>query len=377
MMGVATHSSTRTTRIIAPPLASLRGCACIMLFCTSLFVSAQAQDYTISRVVFLPSIYHVGDRVELRLSIEGLSQDLSLPQQLFQPEWGSIHDIRIINREDEKDIRIQFTSYYPGTQTIPPIDLGAIVIEDIAIFVTSLLEGTELVSSRGQVVLPGTQIIIIFAALLLFSLPLMWFPFIKWFRRYVRRLTALYQDGKPYRRIEDKLKELTARTGFIDGRNFYIQLLDLVREYLSARIQQNVKVATTEELEAYLRKSLENPEYRNFIIQLFHHGDLVKFASQPSTLKSRMNHLEQLETVFAHIESTRETAGKKSIIGKGAAAAGTGAAGTGAAGTGTAGTDAAGTGAAGTGAAGTDLVDSAGAGAGSTDPKEEQGRTEL
>ncbi|MGI9256729.1 MAG: hypothetical protein ACR2PY_07320 [Salinispira sp.] len=266
--------------------------------------AVSAEEYAVSRMIFLPAIYHVGDMVELRLSLRSnfSQQEIQAPQNIPQPEWGAIHDIRVVSRDDEQDIRIRFTSFYPGTRTMPPIDLGAIVIGDISIFVTSLLEGTELAVSQGQVIFPGTQIIIMLIAILMFTLPLLGIPMFTWCRRYVRKIVSLYRKRQPYRILEKNLKELTGRASLMDGRNFYIQLLDLVREYLSGRMRQNVKVATTGELETYLRHTLKNPEDRDFIIGLFHHGDLVKFASQPSTLRSRIHHLEQLQEVLDHIE---------------------------------------------------------------------------
>ena len=276
----------------------------LLLLFSGLSSSVAAQDYSVFRTVFLPSVYHVGDRVELRLSLRsGVLNEIQPPQQLPQPDWGIIHDIRIIGRDDEKDIRIIFTSYYPGTQTVPPLNLGPIVLNDISIFVTPLLNQTELFAGRGPVVLPGTQIIIIFTVLFIFSLPLLWFPLIKLGRRYFLKLIKRHQEGLPYRNLEKNLKELANNAGIINGRNFYIQLLDLVRDYLNGRIQMDAKAATTGELEMALSKDVKDTTDRDFIIQLFHHGDLVKFASQPSTLKSRMDHLEHLREVLTHIES--------------------------------------------------------------------------
>lgn len=276
-----------------------------------LFLAAaplSAQDYSISRTVFLPSVYYVGDRVELRLSIRSSMLDqIQLPQELPQPSWGTIHDIRIVDRGDEKDIRIIFTSYYPGTRTLPPINLGPILLNDISIFVSSILNSNEqqLVPSRDQLILPGTQLTIILWSLLVLSIPLLWLIIFRWGRQYFVRLIAKYKEGLPYRRLQRSLKDLTENAGAIDGRNFYIALLDLVREYLSGRLNIDARSATTRELESALKKEVDNPADQNFIVRLFHHGDLVKFASQPSTLKSRMDHLTQLQEVLQHIESSR------------------------------------------------------------------------
>ena len=275
----------------------------IVFFCLPVIIFAQ--DYTVSRIVFLPSIYHVGDRVELRLSLRSNAlNEIQLPQQLPQPDWGVIQDVRVLDRDNEKDIRIIFTSYYPGTQTMPPINLGPVVLNDISIFVTSLLDQTELAAGRGQIVLPGTQLLIIFTAIFTLSLPLLVVAFIRRCRRFFIRLKERFMDQMPYRDLEKKLNALTTNAGLVDGRNFYIDLLDLVREYLSGRMQMDARVATTHELKISFDRALDNPADRNFLIGLFHHGDLVKFASQPSTLKSRMDHLDQLEEVLTHIETS-------------------------------------------------------------------------
>jgi hypothetical protein len=278
-----------------------------------------AQDYSISRTVFIPSVYYVGDRVELRLSLRSsLLDQIQLPQELPQPSWGTIHDIRIIDREDEKDIRILFTSYYPGTRTLPAINLGPILLSDISIFVSSILDSNQqdLVPSRDQLILPGTQLIIILWSLLVLSVPLLWLVIFRWGRQYFALLIARYREGLPYRRLTKNLRDLTENAGAMDGRNFYITLLDLVREYLSGRIRVDARSATTRELEFALKKEVENPADRNFIVRLFHHGDLVKFASQPSTLKSRMDHLSQLQEVLEHIETSRNAETKLKPAGR-------------------------------------------------------------
>ena len=288
------------------PLSTILQWLVMGILFTCLASTLLAQDYNVSRTLFLPPVYHVGDRVELGLSLRSsFLNEIQLPQQLPQPPWGIIHDIKITERDDERDLRIIFTSYYPGTQTLPPIQLGPIVLTDISIFVTPLLDRTTLVDSSEQIMLPGTQIVIIVTSLFMIAFLLLWLPLWKRSRRYVLKFIQRHQEGLIYRKLEKNLTDLTANAGVIDGRNFYIQLLACVREYLSGKIQMDVRVATTGELEMMLRKGLENPEDRTFIINLFHHGDLVKFAAQPSTLKSRMMHLDQLREVLAHIESGR------------------------------------------------------------------------
>jgi hypothetical protein len=48
-----------------------------------------AQDYSISRTVFIPSVYYVGDRVELRLSLRSsLLDQIQLPQELPPAQLG-------------------------------------------------------------------------------------------------------------------------------------------------------------------------------------------------------------------------------------------------------------------------------------------------
>lgn len=267
-----------------------------------------AQEYTIVKTSFIPKEYYVGDRVELRITIRSdFLDEIQPPKELPQPSWGTIHEIRIIDLGDEKDIRIIFTSYYPGTRTLPPINLGPILLSDVSIFVSSILDSNEqgLVPSRDQLILPGTQLIIILWSLLVLSIPLLWLVIFKWGRQYFEILIRRYREGLPYRRLLRSLRELTENAGTMDGRNFYITLLDLVREYLSGRIRVDARSATTRELESALKKEVENPADRNFIVRLFHHGDLVKFASQPSTLKSRMDHLSQLQEVLQHIEASR------------------------------------------------------------------------
>ena len=94
-----------------------------------------AEDtFTITRVHFLPPVYYVGDRVEVRvrLSVEpGLT--VAEPSELPSPGNVHIQDVRIIPISDEYDVRVIFACYETGPRDLPPLKLGDIAFTGVKI----------------------------------------------------------------------------------------------------------------------------------------------------------------------------------------------------------------------------------------------------
>ena len=283
----------------------------ILVLCSSpLF----AQEFTIMDSIFLPPRYYVGDPVEMRIVVRSRFADaMTIPPEIPQPSWGRIQDIRILERGLDREVRIRFTAFETGTKTLPPLNLGPLVFEDLSIFVTSLLPSTDIDvrGLRGQVLIPGTQVFIIAAIGLIILLPLLWYLVFRALLRGIKKLYQVYKDGKPFRRMQRQLKTLRNSADSIQGRDFYIALLQEIREYLSRRFAISAFSLTTQELGSVFQKYVPEEADRKTLNELFRHGDLVKFAHQPSTMTSRMAHLEQMERILTEVETQQRNLQQK------------------------------------------------------------------
>jgi hypothetical protein len=266
-----------------------------------------AQEYTITESFFLPPVYFVGDQVEMRLVVRSRFADqMTIPSELPQPSWGRLEDIRIIERGLDRELRIRFVPFEPGTKTLPTLNLGPLVVDGLTVFVTSILtnrsERDVLEPIQGQMLLPGTQGLIILVLASLFLLPLGVAGFIKISKAVLSRVILYYREGRPFRRLSKVLRTLKSSADVLSGRDFYITLLSEIREYFSLRFSISAQSLTTRELQDVFIRFVSQQEDQKTLHKLFVHGDQVKFANLPSTITGRMNHLEQVDTIIQAIE---------------------------------------------------------------------------
>lgn len=276
-------------------------------FLVSLGLQLTAQDYTITESFFLPPVYYVGDQVEMRLVVRSRFADqMTIPPELPQPSWGSLEDLRIIERGLDRELRISFVPFEPGTKTLPTLNLGPLVVDGLTIFVTSILstrsDRDDLEPIHGQMLLPGTQGLIILVLASLFLLPVALVSFIKITRKLITNVFLYYREGRPYRRLSRVLRTLRSSADVLTGREFYITLLSEMREYFSLRFSISAQSLTTRELQDIFFRFVSHGEDQDTLHKLFLHGDLVKFANLPSTITGRMNHLEQVDKIIQAIE---------------------------------------------------------------------------
>ncbi len=281
---------------------------------------AAGQDYVIEQQLFVPRRFYVGDRVELRLRIESAKRIVP-PAELPKAAWISFHEISLHEREGEREVRIAFSSYYPGTQTLPPIDLGGFILSDLKIHTDSVLpkEGAELSGGRGQLLPPGTRLFfgILFAGgALLLLIGLVAGP---WSVRRVRGTLVRYREYRPYRRFSRVLQDLAARNDQMDGRTFYIRLLDELRLYLSSRLGEDLRTATSGEIDLILKRggpdgpeggdgrdgAFRDDRMRNYLPAVFRRGDAVKFGGAVSLPEQREAELVHLGEALREIERSR------------------------------------------------------------------------
>ncbi|MFP4151216.1 MAG: hypothetical protein ACLFR8_04300 [Alkalispirochaeta sp.] len=276
--------------------------ALVLFFFTAGFVVPQS----VSQVVFLPQTYYVGDRVEARVVVRGVAaSDVSVPEDLPDYGWVVIDSVALVERPDGVEVRILFQPFFVGTRELPPLDLEGYLLTGVSAFVTSVApEEGELqpASVRDQLVLPGTQIQIAAALTVAVGAPLLIFLAGGWGRRFRDHLVRRYRERRPYRVFLRSVRALVGEMHGLDGKSFYIRLLDLFRVYLDARFAAGVRSATTGELDHVLSRAGFAPGLRRSIIDLFQFGDLVKFAHRRVTLNERNGHIEEMRRIVETLQ---------------------------------------------------------------------------
>ncbi|MFP4483471.1 MAG: hypothetical protein ACLFO1_01310 [Spirochaetaceae bacterium] len=265
----------------------------------------RAQDaYSVRDATFLPQVFYVGDVVELRLRLR-LDPGVTLPATAPVPSvlWGRIHSITAAQEGQDAEVRVEFTAFRQGTLALPPIRIGDITIQGFDIFVESILgESPELSPLRDQAVLPSTNLLIAGVLTALVMVPLLWLVFVRFGRNRIRQIVAQYRANQPSRRLRKALRQLSAEMESMRGRDFYITLQEDLRRYISQKLSTDCMSATTAELRGFLDRIIEERADRDVLIDLFKHGDLVKFARGRSTVKKRRQHLEAVRRVVENVE---------------------------------------------------------------------------
>ena len=261
---------------------------------------------SIADVIFLPQTYYVGDLVEARAVVRSSEElDLTVPEPLPSAEWIDLRQVSIIQRADGYEVRILFQPFFVGTRQLPPLDLGGFTVSGVSAVVSSLRgeEGElELQPVRDQLLLPGTRALIAVIVLSIVGIPLLVVLTGGWARRKFHALQERYRENRPYRNLNKGLKQLQSEMHELDGKRYYIRLLDLTRSYLEGRYSSVFRSATTGELDPQLRRVGIPAEQRARVIELFQFGDLVKFANHRVTVHDRTRHLEAVKVLSGELQ---------------------------------------------------------------------------
>lgn len=264
-----------------------------------------ADTYEIVQTVFLPPRSYVGDRVELRIRLRTKgSASIQAPEKPPQSEWIDIDTVEVIPAGDAYEVRIVFASFHPGTQTLPPIQLGDVRLENLKIHTNSVVaeEQSSFEGPLGQVVLPSTRVMLGIAVAAVIALPLLVFQVGGFFRRRVSGLVRQYRERQPYRKLMRTLKRLRTTAEETNGREFYIELSDSLRVYLAERYDRRYIAATTFEVRRLLRNNLFDDERIDRFAALFQQSDRIKFGREDSEAAERLRDLEETEALVELLE---------------------------------------------------------------------------
>ena len=283
---------------------SMRRAALILLLLLVWNNGFAQENFTISKAHFLPPVYYVGDHVEarVRLSTSG-GAAIAEPSRLPSPGSVHIHDIRIIPISDEYDVRISFSCYETGVNQLPPIELGDITMSGIEIKVESILQegDTTVEGVFGPLLLPGTQLLIaLLIGALLIVPPLAVLASI-WLIRLIRRMLTQWNERKPLKDLNTALERLISSKP--NSREFYIELTDILRNYLSRKLNVNIRSHTASELSAELTHMLEGVIAVENLAKDLSRFDEIKFGNRRAKRQQRNSDAERVREAALAIEN--------------------------------------------------------------------------
>jgi hypothetical protein len=216
-------------------------------------------------------------------------------------QWIRIDSISVTETKDYSVLHVYFVSYAPGERAFPTIRLGGIEVSGIRVTTASLVaEGrTRLTDPKGQLLLPGSTLILGIVVALVIGLPL---AGILLFRRFRLRLVELVENRRarrPWRQLKRALDALELEKPPRNPRRFYITLIDEIRRYLTLKFGRDFRTVTAREFVTATRSTAVGEDAATGIARIVSFGELVKFAGEPAseaTLSSDINHIRQIVT---------------------------------------------------------------------------------
>ncbi len=257
----------------------------------------------------LPPTFYVGDKVELRIRLKLDSPaTLRAPAEMPHDQWIRIESISITHAKDYSVVHIFFASFAPGSRAFPDINLGGIQLRGIRVTTTSLLsEGrTRLTDPKGQLLLPGSTLILGIGIALLVGLPPLFFVLFRRTRLKLVELIERRRSKKPWRALKRALDALERESPPRNARRFYITLIDAVRRYLTVKFGSNFRTVTAREFVAASNQTTVGRDAGTVLAEILHFGELVKFAGTPASEENLTGDLSRVREVIGAIEERAE-----------------------------------------------------------------------
>jgi hypothetical protein len=270
-------------------------CFCFKAGAQDIQAEAKLQQYTI----------RIGDQTKLFLSVhQPAKEHVSFPK-LTDTIVGKVQIVNIgkpdttVDKSDPKNITViqsyTITSFDAGTYTLPPFSLGTtggvLKTNELTLHVETVkVDTTKSIYDIKQplavnytffdwlrdnwlwVVLPLLGILLIIG--------LIWY-----YRKQPKKdvIVAVAKPGLPPHIIAiNKLKELREKKLWQQGevKQYYIELSDIIREYLEKRYVIKTHEKTTDEIFASLKYMNIDRENKNMLRKILMLADLVKFAKE-------------------------------------------------------------------------------------------------
>ncbi len=255
--------------------------------------------------VFLPKEYYVGDKVELRIKISiADGYKLQLPVTIPESSWVTINSVNISGSDKKPELDILFTSFIPGTRSLPVIKFGSIILNSVKIHTSSLIDSrdSEFAGIMNQALIPGTRFGLILLVGLLFFSPILFILLSGPLRGKIFYFIKKNIGLRPFRKLKRSLKDLAVQQNGISCRRFYIKLSGSVREYLSKRTDTDFITLTTSDMESSFVKVLGDGDLAEDLFRMMQLSDRIKFGNLTTSDEQKMTDIKLVEKISDFIE---------------------------------------------------------------------------
>ena len=267
---------------------------------------------TIEGITFVPSTFHVGDVVEVRVDMSS-QQEPGRPIAADTGPWLVLHDLALLPRGGDRwELRIAFSVFQAGVRTLPPIDLSTFRIENLKVQADSVLgAGDEstvdaLRPLHPQVAMPGTAAAILLALLLILVAPTALAMLSLRLLAAVRRLLAERAQALPRLRLERTVRRQLARVTEarvpVSAEAFFVELSRTLRTYLEAALSIPAHASTTHELEAAFASTPLHSAQSGELAEILETADRVKFRGDSAEATQMVTTGERLIALVADVE---------------------------------------------------------------------------
>ncbi len=270
----------------------------------------RAQAYQIHNQNFLPADYYVGDTVQMSFSLRtDRSYNLFAPDTLPDPGWVKILSVDVVPGARETQVTIRLIPYYPGTRTLPPLEMGDLTVDDLKLYTSSMLNtesSREIAGIRSPLLIPGTRTVGALLFSILFSLPVVLIFLFRLIRTRTGNIIKSYRVNLPYRQFQRLVRRIRRSMVSMPEKDFYKRLSKGLKTYLSSRFHEDLTSSTTTEIEALMSGSRVQESLVLALAGLFHRIDRVKFAGEKLLYSDREQLLVEVEQLSEALEEWRK-----------------------------------------------------------------------
>lgn len=276
----------------------------IVLFAL-LTISLYSENLKVLKGIPSPKDFYVGDLVTLHVYVETpFESELLSPKVIPDGQWINIQSVNVVkNGPEESIIKITFTSFAPGLRVVPDIKFGEHTLHDLKVQTLSILDDrfTELQPISPQMVPPGTNFLMVFVLLCVVLGPYILFVVLKTLFYSIKLAINRYKREKPLREYMKILKSLKNKISEDSVRDFYVEITEQLRVYLSIRFDRGFSSATTMEMGDLLSKIMDKDSYEELLC-ICRFADLVKFSHLNASSMHREKDLKTIVEIVYQLE---------------------------------------------------------------------------
>ncbi|WP_024654088.1 hypothetical protein [Borrelia persica] len=255
------------------------------------FLSFNLFAYEIKNEIFIPTRYYVGDTVEFKFSLILGDNEKFIPTKFEAIKNEFVEVSSILYRPESGEVIIYFVSFYIGSNTLPHIYIGDIIINDktfklilnnIKINTSKLVaddDSLKIQDIEGVLFLPGTSTYFVIFILAFILIPFLFIKFLKLIKQLLAFLIMRHNLKKPYRVFQ---KQLGILSNYVKNREehsvFYNLLNSSLRVYLSKKTGFDFNAITTTEISEILQNLNVPHEIRSTFVNMLRLSDFSKFS---------------------------------------------------------------------------------------------------